>query len=64
MRRLFEEKVAAILKEIVDLPTKKVVIHSNFLVSVHLVKIGANDMHKIKSLTVSKLSQFLQLVNV
>lgn len=33
MRKLFEEKVAEILKEIVDLPTKKVVIQSNFLVS-------------------------------
>ena len=67
MRKLFQEKVAEILKEIVDLPTKKIIIHINFLGSTWLKQgrmtcISQNCV--LNNLTVFKLLQFLQLVNV
>lgn len=67
MRKLFEEKVAEILKEIADLPTKKVIIHINFLGSTwskqgQMTCISQNCV--LNNLTVFKLFQFLQLVNV
>ena len=48
MRKLFEERVAEILKETVDLPIKKVIIHKKVF-WIHLVKTRANDMHKTVS---------------
>ena len=67
MRKLFEEKVAEILKVIVDLPTKKIIIHINFLGSARskqgrMTCISQNCV--LNNLTVFKLLQFLQLVNV
>ena len=67
MRKLFEEKVAEFLKESVDLPTKKVIIHINFLGSSwskqgRMTRISQNCV--LNNITVSKLPQFLQLVNV